>query len=1006
MDYLKGFVAGVTASVTGPKDTYGYDEPLDEDAEVSKEELAQLRAQLNATSKPERKQALKRAVVWMSVGRNVSSLFPDVLKCVQSEHLEIKKLVYLFVIHYAEVQPDLAILAINALTRDAVAPNPILRALALRTMSSLRVENLMDYICDPLGRALRDESPYVRKTAALCVAKLHDIVPALVEEQGLLDELKRLLDDPSPTVVANAISALSDVSGGRVDFSLAQLPRLIAMLDQCAEWSQITILESLSESLHFSTPEDAASVIESVTSRLNHINPGVVNATLHLIIVSLSAMDPPSRHPELVQGVLRKLSPSLISLVSSGGSAEMRFVVLRCLRCMIQKYGPFLQDNIKAFVCSYNEPLYVKVEKVHVLVDLVSDTSISQIFTELRENCNEPDMLFVRHVVEAVGTIGLRHARHADRCVNMLIDLLRLDEPVVIESVIMVFSKLLRVYKMRFEMHVASLLRFVDKVNTDAVRMILVWLVGEYCEHVENAAQLLAEFLADWSSEVRSVQLELISCGVKVALYSGGASLGAVRSFLEAVASSVEDADMRDVAILHARLLESGQRAHAVLRCEKPVVSFATGDFSAARVESVLRHWGSLSACLYLNPSLLEFEAQPRESREASTANAGDSSKDDAPLLVDLLDSAPSGVSVSGSRTSGYSSASAARAGGFKASADILGDLFGLEAPKQEQNPAAVPLVSFERAAALSPTRGSGAGRAGANADSVLGAIFSEPPRQAAPPSSYASHAADPFAGSNPFDDASVVSSVPDVPLLLSAQQNRGLAIHGAVKRAADRRSFVFQFVFRNTSRESISGVACKFAKNAWGLRATGRLQLTSDSIAPGAEVHALLPLAFGGEADPVQGDLHLACKSDSTGVAAFACAATTFFECFLDRPGAALSKPRFLELWNAASAAASETKRAVCVSAKLTADSSLAALKERLSMNGVAHVANRAGQMYCSSRVSLEEEAFFVLMELDPKGGKMALRIAPDIPMRLPEKFRLDVAVRVCSDFVSALVS
>jgi vesicle coat complex subunit len=38
--------------------------------------------------------------------------------------------------------------------------------------------------------SFEDEDPYVRKTAAVSVAKLHDINSSLVEEQGFLDSLK------------------------------------------------------------------------------------------------------------------------------------------------------------------------------------------------------------------------------------------------------------------------------------------------------------------------------------------------------------------------------------------------------------------------------------------------------------------------------------------------------------------------------------------------------------------------------------------------------------------------------------------------------------------------------------------------------------------------------------------------------------------------------------------------------------------------------------------------
>lgn len=40
----------------------------------------------------------------------------------------------------------------------------------------------------------------MRKTAAVCVAKLYDINAGLVEDQGFLDQLKDLLSDSNPMV--------------------------------------------------------------------------------------------------------------------------------------------------------------------------------------------------------------------------------------------------------------------------------------------------------------------------------------------------------------------------------------------------------------------------------------------------------------------------------------------------------------------------------------------------------------------------------------------------------------------------------------------------------------------------------------------------------------------------------------------------------------------------------------------------------------------------------------
>lgn len=53
----------------------------------------------------------------MTVGKDVSGLFPDVLKNMQTDDIELKKLVYLYLMNYAKTQPELAILAVNTFVK-------------------------------------------------------------------------------------------------------------------------------------------------------------------------------------------------------------------------------------------------------------------------------------------------------------------------------------------------------------------------------------------------------------------------------------------------------------------------------------------------------------------------------------------------------------------------------------------------------------------------------------------------------------------------------------------------------------------------------------------------------------------------------------------------------------------------------------------------------------------------------------------------------------------------
>ena len=99
-------------------------------------------------------------------------------------------------------------MALPYFVQDCEDPNPLIRALAVRTMGCIRVDKITEYLCEPLRKCLKDEDPYVRKTAAVCVAKLYDINAGMVEDQGFLDQLKDLLSDSNPMVMINFLQTL------------------------------------------------------------------------------------------------------------------------------------------------------------------------------------------------------------------------------------------------------------------------------------------------------------------------------------------------------------------------------------------------------------------------------------------------------------------------------------------------------------------------------------------------------------------------------------------------------------------------------------------------------------------------------------------------------------------------------------------------------------------------------------------------------------------------------
>lgn len=108
-------------------------------------------------------------------------------------------------INYARAKPELIILAVNTFVRDTEDPNPLIRALALRTMACIRVQKIVEYLIIPLGKCIDDKDPYVRKTAAICVDKFYDMDPQRCEEEGFIDRLRHMIGDSSPMVAASPL---------------------------------------------------------------------------------------------------------------------------------------------------------------------------------------------------------------------------------------------------------------------------------------------------------------------------------------------------------------------------------------------------------------------------------------------------------------------------------------------------------------------------------------------------------------------------------------------------------------------------------------------------------------------------------------------------------------------------------------------------------------------------------------------------------------------------------
>lgn len=85
----------------------------------------------------------------------------------------------------------------------------------------------------------------------------------------------------------------------------------------------------------------------------------------------------------LTKQLIRKMAPPLVTLLSN--PPEVQWVALRNINLLLQKRPDILSNEMRVFFCKYNDPPYVKVEKLDIMVRLAGENNVDALLSELKE---------------------------------------------------------------------------------------------------------------------------------------------------------------------------------------------------------------------------------------------------------------------------------------------------------------------------------------------------------------------------------------------------------------------------------------------------------------------------------------------------------------------------------------------------------------------------------------------------------------------------------------------
>lgn len=570
------------------------------EAQRSKVELRALRDGLDSNDPTNRMKAAKKVIALMRAGENVGELFSSMLRCVKTDDMKLKRLVYNYIVTYSQEQSEEAIMVVNVFVQETRSFNPLVRALAIRTMSRIRLDTVAESMLIPLKEVLHDADPFVRKTAALAVAKVYDVIPEEVENSGLFEHLIQLMVDENPMVVSNTTAAIIEINEKRsapiFTFDAGAASSIVNAIPSSTEWCQTILFDALSK-YEPETAEKAAEMIDRLVPFLKCANPSVVIGAFKCIFLF---MDFDERRP---QDLFTVILPPFITLVT-GADPEIQFVVLRTLNLFVKKYPKALAKEVRIFFCKYNDPSYVKMEKLDIIVTNCHATNVNVVLDELAEYCNSVDVQFVRKTIRVIGQLALKMAASARRCADILVKVVEGKAEYAIEEAIIVVADLLRRYPGEFESIIGKVCTNIEALKDPRARAALIWILGEYNGLIEHVDALLDPFLDTFHDEDYEVQVQLITAIVKIYIENPNDTKDQLQFLLSEATKESVLPDVRNRAFMYWRLLTlDSSGARDIVSVEKGEVDPSGSQFTDEVLMELIRNMGSVSGTLHIVPS-------------------------------------------------------------------------------------------------------------------------------------------------------------------------------------------------------------------------------------------------------------------------------------------------------------------------------------------------------------------------------------------------------------------
>ncbi|SBT87202.1 AP-4 complex subunit beta, putative [Plasmodium malariae] len=547
-----------------------------------------------------KREILKKVIAYMTLGVDVSKLFPDIIMMSSTNDIIQKKMIYLYLNNYAETNSELSILTINTLQKDSKDEDPIIRGLALRSFCNLRINNLYEYIEGPLFNGLNDKNSYVRRIAIISCVKLIKMNPQLSIKNDIIKILKNKLLDKDSQCIINAVHALNEIliDEGGLKVNKEIIFNMLNKISTFNEWGKCVVLNIVSTYI----PDNEDEMYDIMNILENHIrdfSSAVFLACLKCFL-NFSAND-----PNLQIKIFQRMKDPLLTLISTS-SYEISYIVLLHTHLLLHEanklnYGIFDYDY-KHFFFRYNDLTYIKDIKLDILVSVAAKNNVFLIINELSEYISDGNVSIAQKAISSIGSIALKIPKAISKIVELALStFLPMNYSHICSATIKMLANILRKYEEYTKVIIEEIIKLDNRLIDNEGIISYFWIIGEYCEYIENAPYILEEYvhLTDCSY---LFMLELLTSCIKVLYRRPSEMKIIVSSLFDNILKNYKYPELTDKMYFYYNMLNYNyEEAFNIIACKKKLVKNFCESYENILLDKLYNEFNTLSV-LYKQP--------------------------------------------------------------------------------------------------------------------------------------------------------------------------------------------------------------------------------------------------------------------------------------------------------------------------------------------------------------------------------------------------------------------